>query len=57
MAKAPSAGNALSLAASPSESVILGTDHGIDLLPHGDIAWQTATLAGAGRRAGSATWA
>jgi hypothetical protein len=52
MAKAPSAGNALSLAASPSESVILGTDRGIDLLPHGDIAWQMATLAGGGPTGG-----
>ena len=57
VARAPAAGVAYSLAASPSETVVLGTDRGIDLLPAGDIAWQVATLAGAGRRAGSATWA
>ena len=52
MARAPAAGVAYSLAASPSESVVLGTDRGIDLLPAGDIAWQTATLAGGGPAGG-----
>ncbi|MGH3197537.1 MAG: hypothetical protein ACRDNT_16755 [Streptosporangiaceae bacterium] len=51
VAKAPDAGVAFSLAASPSETVVLGTDQGIDLLPAGDIAWQTATLTG-GKPAG-----
>jgi hypothetical protein len=46
MAKAPKTAPAYSLAASPSETVILGTDEGIDVLPAGDIAWQTATLDG-----------
>jgi hypothetical protein len=46
MARAPDAGVAFSVAASPSESVILGTDQGIDLLPAGDIAWRMATLSG-----------
>ena len=57
LARAPAAGVAYSLAASPSETVVLGTDRGIDLLPAGDIAWQMATLAGSGPAAGSATWA
>jgi hypothetical protein len=46
MAKAPDAGVAFSLAASPSQTVVLGTDQGIDLLPAGDAAWQMATLTG-----------
>ena len=45
---APVTGIASSLAASPSESVILGTDQGIDLLPKGEIAWRMATLTGGG---------
>ena len=57
VARAPAAGIASSLAASPSETVVLGTDRGIDLLPAGGIAWQMATLAAGGRPAGSATWA
>ena len=61
LATAPGPGIAYSLAASPSETVVLGTDRGIDLLPAGDIAWQMATLRGrAGRERaapGSATWA
>ncbi len=52
MAQAPAAGVAFSLAASPSESVVLGTDQGIDLLPAGDIAWQMATLTGGGPAGG-----
>jgi hypothetical protein len=48
IATAPTAGIAFSLAASHSEAVVLGTDRGIDLLRRGDIAWQTATLAGGG---------
>jgi hypothetical protein len=47
MGPAPAAGLAYWLAASPSESVILGTDQGIDVLPAGETAWQTATLNGA----------
>ncbi len=40
---APAAGIATSVAASPAETVVLGTNQGIDLLPQGDIAWQPAT--------------
>ena len=43
---APQAGVAYWLAASPSGSVVLGTDRGIDVLPAGEIAWRTATLTG-----------
>jgi len=46
LSTAPAAGVAFSLAASPSESVVLATDQGIDLLPKGDTAWQAATLHG-----------
>ncbi len=46
MGTAPTAGTAFSLAASPSGSVLLATDQGIDLLPRGEIAWRTATLKG-----------
>jgi hypothetical protein len=52
MARAPAAGIAHSLAASPSETAVLGTDRGIDLLPAGDIAWQMATLVGGGPAGG-----
>ncbi len=52
VARAPAAGIAYSLAASPSETVVLGTDRGIDLLPAGDIAWQMATLAAGGPAGG-----
>jgi hypothetical protein len=52
VARAPAAGIAYSLAASPSETVVLGTDRGIDLLPAGDIAWQMATLATGGPAGG-----
>ncbi len=44
IATAPTAGIATSVAASPSESVVLGTNQGIDVLPAGDITWQAATL-------------
>jgi hypothetical protein len=44
MATAPTAGVAFSVAASPSHSIVLGTDQGIDLLPQGETTWQTATL-------------
>ena len=44
IATAPTGGIATSVAASPSESVVLGTDQGIDLLPAGDVAWQQAQL-------------
>ena len=46
MGTAPAAGVAFSLAASPSESVMLATDQGIDLLPKGEISWQLASLKG-----------
>ena len=54
VARAPNAGVAFSLAASPSGTVVLGTDQGIDLLPAGDTTWQTATLAGGGGGGGPA---
>jgi hypothetical protein len=46
MATAPTAGIATSVAASPSETLVLGTNQGIDVLPEGDITWQAASLAG-----------
>jgi hypothetical protein len=46
MGTAPAAGVAFSLAASSSESVLLGTDQGIDLLPKGEISWRRASLKG-----------
>jgi len=52
MSTAPAAGTATSLAASPSESVILGTDQDIDLLPAGQTGWQPATLRGGGPAGG-----
>ena len=44
LATAPTAGLASSVAASPSQSVVLGTDQGIELLPSGGSGWQQATL-------------
>jgi photosystem II stability/assembly factor-like uncharacterized protein len=44
---APEAGAATSVASSPAETVILGTDQGIDLLPAGGTAWQRVALSGA----------
>jgi hypothetical protein len=52
LATAPSAGFATSMAASPTESVMLATDQGIDLLPAGGTKWQTATLGTAGPAGG-----
>ena len=52
MGTAPAAGVAFSLAASPSESVMLATDQGIELLPKGEIDWQMASLRGAGPAGG-----
>jgi photosystem II stability/assembly factor-like uncharacterized protein len=46
MTTAPAAGVAFGLAASPTESVMLATDQGIDLLPAGEASWQTAKLRG-----------
>jgi len=45
-ATAPAAGVAYGLAASPSESVVLATNQGIDLLPAGEGTWRTASLRG-----------
>jgi hypothetical protein len=45
--QAPTAGIATSLAASPSLSLVLATDRGIELLPRGEIAWRAATLTAA----------
>ncbi|HEV2536782.1 MAG TPA: hypothetical protein VGU21_04640, partial [Streptosporangiaceae bacterium] len=47
LATAPTAGIAASLAASPSEGLVLATDRGIELLPQGEIAWRAATLTAA----------
>jgi photosystem II stability/assembly factor-like uncharacterized protein len=47
IATAPVAATATSIAASPSETVVLGTDQGIDLLPRGDVAWRQAQLGAA----------
>src|SRR6202020_2130656 len=44
IATAPTAGIATSVAASPAETVVLGTNQGIDVLPAGDITWQAASL-------------
>jgi len=52
MGTAPAAGVAFSLAASPSESVMLATDQGIELLPKGEIDWQMASLKGGGPAGG-----
>ena len=52
MSTAPAAGVAYSLAASPSESVMLATDQGIDLLPAGETNWQPASLKGGGPAGG-----
>ena len=46
MATAPAAGVAFGLAASPTESVMLATDQGIDLLPANETSWRTANLRG-----------
>jgi len=46
MGTPPAAGTPYSLAASPSETLVLGTPAGIAVLPAGDIAWRQATLAG-----------
>jgi hypothetical protein len=54
IATAPAAGIATSVAASPSVTVVLGTNQGIDVLPAGDIAWRAANLTGKGS-AGTAT--
>lgn len=52
MGTAPTAGTAFSLAASPSESVMLATDKGIGLLPKGEVSWRMATLTAAGPAGG-----
>jgi hypothetical protein len=49
---APKAGVAFSIAASPQDTVILGTDRGIEVLPAGASAWQAAALAGGGPAGG-----
>jgi photosystem II stability/assembly factor-like uncharacterized protein len=49
---APETGVAYSIAASPAEAVVLGTDRGIEVLPAGATAWQAATLAGGAPAAG-----
>jgi len=46
MPTAPAAGVAFGLAASPTESVMLATDQGIDLLPAGEMSWRTADIRG-----------
>ena len=47
MPTAPAAGVAFGLAASPTQSVMLATDQGIDLLPAGEMSWRTADVRGA----------
>ena len=42
----------MGLAASPSQSVVLATNQGIDLLPAGEGRWQTANLGGGGPAGG-----
>ena len=44
LAVAPAAGIATSLAASPAEAVVLGTNQGIEVLPAGGTSWQQATV-------------
>jgi photosystem II stability/assembly factor-like uncharacterized protein len=44
---APAAGVAASLAASPAETLIVGTNQGIDVLPAGSTSWQQASVTGA----------
>ena len=46
LATAPAAGVAFGLAASPSESVVLATNQGIDLLPASKMAWRKANIRG-----------
>jgi hypothetical protein len=46
MPTAPAAGVTFGLAASPTESVMLATDQGIDLLPAGEMSWRTADVRG-----------
>src|SRR6266516_7113087 len=46
LATAPAAGVAFGLAASPSESVVLATNQGIDLLPASEMAWRKANVRG-----------
>jgi hypothetical protein len=46
MTTAPATGVAFGLAASPTESVMLATDQGIDLLPAGEMSWRTADVRG-----------
>jgi hypothetical protein len=46
MTTAPAAGVAFGLAASPTQSVMLATDQGIDLLPAGETSWRTADVRG-----------
>ena len=48
MATAPAAGVATSVAASPSGTVVLGTDQGIDVLGAGSSSWQQAAAAAGG---------
>jgi hypothetical protein len=47
VATAPMAGIASSVAASPSQTVILGTNQGIEALAAGGTSWQAALLTGA----------
>jgi hypothetical protein len=52
MASAPNPAAAVSVAASPSETLVLATSAGLEVLPHGDIAWQSAKLTGGGPAGG-----
>jgi hypothetical protein len=57
VATAPTAGVASSVAASPSQAVILGTNEGIDVLASGGTSWQQATLLSGSPRASGAAGA
>src|ERR1039457_675082 len=48
----PPGGIALSAAGRPSATVVLATNQGIDVLPAGDIGWQTASLSAAAPASG-----
>jgi hypothetical protein len=46
IAEAPAAGVATSVAASPTGTLLLGTNQGIDVLPAGGTSWQQAAVTG-----------
>jgi len=52
MGTPPASGTIYSLAASPSENLVLGTSTGIAVLPAGEISWRMATLGARGPAGG-----